>query len=65
MKVTGSREQELQGWYRDDISSPRVRVRIAIEGRSLAIHTLAGALLARWSLELLENRLFRSSAAIG
>ena len=56
MKVTGSHEQELQGWYSDDISSPRVRVRVTIEGRSLAIHTLAGALLARWSLELLENR---------
>ncbi len=56
MKVTESREREFQGWYRDDISSPQVRVRMAVEGRSLTIHTLAGALLARWSLEQLENR---------
>lgn len=54
--MTGSREQELQGWYSDDISSPRVRVYVAIEGYSLAIHSLTGALLGRWSLEQLENR---------
>lgn len=56
MKVTGSRDRELQGWYRDDISSGRMRVRMAVEGRSLAIHSLAGAVLARWSLDQLENR---------
>jgi hypothetical protein len=54
--VSGSDDQERQGWYRDDISSPKVRVRMAVEGRSLVIHSLGGALLARWSLEQLENR---------
>ena len=56
MKMTEPRDREFQGWYCDDISSPRVRVHIAIEGRSLAIHSLTGSVLARWSLEQLENR---------
>lgn len=56
MKMTVSRDRELQGWYCEDISSARVRVRMAVEGRSLVIHSLAGPPLARWSLDQLENR---------
>jgi hypothetical protein len=31
-------------------------VRLLIEGRSLSLHSLAGALVAQWSLDHLENR---------
>jgi hypothetical protein len=31
-------------------------VRLSIEGRSLILHSLAGALVAQWSLDHLENR---------
>ena len=33
----------------------RQRVRMSIEGGSLCLHSLAGALLARWSLNELKN----------
>jgi hypothetical protein len=47
---------DIQGWYRQDNESDALRVRLAIEGRSLDLQTLAGTLVARWSLDELENR---------
>ena len=46
----------MQGWYREDGGSAPQRVRLSIENRSLCMHSLADRLLARWSLDHLENR---------
>jgi len=46
----------MQGWYRPDSQSERLRVRLSVERRSLVLHNLAGALAAQWSLDHLENR---------
>jgi hypothetical protein len=47
---------EIQGWYRPDDQSERLRVRLSIEGRSLCLYSLGGELLAGWLLARLENR---------
>ena len=49
-------EREMQGWYRADNDTAPLRVRLSVEDRSLNLHSLAGALVARWSLDHLENR---------
>ena len=46
----------MQGWYRADNETERLRVRLSIEGGSLSLYSLAGALVAQWSLDYLENR---------
>jgi hypothetical protein len=53
--TTGS-DAEMQGWYRVDNEAPPLRVRLSIEGGSLHLHSLAGALVAQWSVDQLENR---------
>ncbi|HET6621419.1 MAG TPA: hypothetical protein VFG64_15900 [Dongiaceae bacterium] len=47
---------EIQGWFLRNNETGRVRVRVAIEDRSLAIETLAGAPVGRLPLDGLENR---------
>ena len=47
---------EIQGWFLRNNEIGRVRVRVAIEDRSLAIETLARAPVGRWPLDGLENR---------
>jgi hypothetical protein len=49
-------EAEIQGWYRADNEAVPLRVRLSIESGSLHLHSLAGALVAQWSLDHLENR---------
>ena len=46
----------MQGWYRADNETERLRVRLSIEGGSLSLYSLAGALVAQWSLDYLETR---------
>lgn len=48
--------REIQGWYHHDPSSDAVRVRLSIVEGTLALHTLSDRLIARWSLDQLENR---------
>ena len=45
-------DTESQGWYRKDTP---LRVRFSIEDSSLCLHSLTGDLVARWSLDHLEN----------
>ncbi|HEX6118159.1 MAG TPA: hypothetical protein VFZ03_01835 [Dongiaceae bacterium] len=47
---------EIQGWFFGSNETGRVRVRVRMEDRALAIETLAGAPVGRWPLDGLENR---------
>jgi hypothetical protein len=47
---------EIQGWYYQTATSNAVRVRLSVVDRSLVLHTLSDRLIARWSLEELQNR---------
>ena len=49
-------EADIQGWYRINGTADPVRVRLSMAGHLLMLHTLAGRLIASWSLNRLENR---------
>lgn len=46
--------REILGWYTHKTDEP-LRVRVQIEAPSLALYTLSDRLVARWSLNRLEN----------
>ena len=56
MPPSNGPDREMQGWYRADSETEPLRVRLSLEDRALSLHSLAGALVVRWSLARLENR---------
>jgi len=56
MPPSNASDREMQGWYRAGSETEPLRVRLSLEHRALSLHSLAGALVARWSLARLENR---------
>ncbi len=49
--------EDMLGWYRATTNSEPLRVRVVLaDWRTLDLLTLSGRLIARWSLDRLENR---------
>ena len=49
-------DREIQGWYFLNRTSEPVRVRLSYDQDTLSLHSLSDRLIARWSLNELDNR---------